>query len=159
MGYMFIFVRKRNAKGEVIRHKARLVAKGYTQIPGRDFDQTYSPVMDSITYRYLIAYALLHKLVMHILDVITTYLYGILDTTIYMKAPPKLIKRLMFHIEGEKTGNTHPGLQPGVTQISPIEDLNAMMSKLGPSVPIQRDVLPTSNQRKRMPPSLLTPAT
>ncbi|CAM6124024.1 unnamed protein product [Calypogeia fissa] len=158
MGYRFIFVRKRNAKGEVIRHKARLVAKGYTQIPGRDFDQTYSPVMDSITYRYLIAYALLHKLVMHILDVITAYFYGILDTTIYMKAPPELIKRLTFQIEGEKTSNTHSGLQPGVTQISPVGNLDALTNQLGPSVPIQRDVLLTSDQRKRMPPSLLMPA-
>lgn len=41
-GYKFTFIRKRNAKGEVIRYKARLVAKGYTQVFGRDYDNTYS---------------------------------------------------------------------------------------------------------------------
>lgn len=57
-GYKFIFTKKRNAQGEVIRYKVRLVAKSYTQIPGRDFDLTYSPVMESITYRYMISFAL-----------------------------------------------------------------------------------------------------
>lgn len=87
-GYRFTFIRKRNAQGEVMRYKARLVAKGYTQIPGRDYDLTYSPVMDSTTYRYMISFAMRYNLVMHILDVVTAYLYGILDTKMFMKAPP-----------------------------------------------------------------------
>lgn len=52
-GYRWTFVKKRNAQGEIVRYKTRLVAKGFTQIPGRDYDLTYSPVMDIITYRYL----------------------------------------------------------------------------------------------------------
>lgn len=106
VGYKWTFVKKTNAKGEVSRYKARLVAKGYTQIPGRDYDLTYSPVMDSITYRLLIGFALSHNLKMQQMDVVTAYLYGTLDTTIYMKAPPELIQRSTFHIKGEHSHET-----------------------------------------------------
>ncbi|CAM6082427.1 unnamed protein product [Calypogeia fissa] len=97
-GYKWTFVKKKNVQGQVIRYKARLVAKGYTQIPGRDFDLTYAPVMDAITYRYLVGLALGNRLVMHQMDVVTAYLYGLLDTLIYMKAPPELITRNIYHI-------------------------------------------------------------
>ena len=96
--YKWTFVKKRNAQGEVARYKSRLVAKGYTQIPGHDFDMTYASVMDAITYRYLVGFSLGHRLQMRQMDVVTAYLYGLLDSTIYMKAPPKLIKRQTYNI-------------------------------------------------------------
>ena len=37
-----------------LRHKARLVAQGFMQRPGIDYNETYSPVMNGITFRYLI---------------------------------------------------------------------------------------------------------
>jgi hypothetical protein len=96
-GYRWIFVKKRNAAGEVVRHKACLVARGFTQILGRDYEETYSPVMDVITYRYLIAFAQQHQLCMHQMDIVTAYLYGTLDKTIYMQAPPELVQRINYH--------------------------------------------------------------
>jgi hypothetical protein len=57
------------------------------------YDETYSPVMDSITFQFLISFAIFHKLKMLQLDVATAYLYGTLDTCIYMHAPPKLAAR------------------------------------------------------------------
>jgi hypothetical protein len=45
--YKWIFIRKRK---KVVRYKARLVAQGFTQIPGVDFNETYSPVMSEITF-------------------------------------------------------------------------------------------------------------
>lgn len=118
-GYRIIVVRKRNAEGVVVRHKARLVAKGYTHIWGQDYDLTYAPVMDAITYRYLIAFSLIHKLKLHLLDVVTAYLYGTLDTTIYMQAPPKLLQRLNFHIQGEKNAKLSPDVEAGINNIVP----------------------------------------
>jgi hypothetical protein len=108
MGYRWTFVKKTNSKGEVSRYKARLVAKGYTQVPGRDYDLTYSPVMDSITYRFLIGFALSHNLRMQQMDVVTAFLYGKLDTTIFMKAPPELIQRKDFHSKGENLHESNP---------------------------------------------------
>jgi len=81
------FVRKRNDKNEVERYKARLVAQGFSQRPGVDFDETYSPVMDAITFSYLISLALHEKFEIHLMDVVTAYLYGSLGNEIYMKIP------------------------------------------------------------------------
>ena len=36
LGYKWIFVRKKNEKGEVMRYKARLVAQGFSQRPDID---------------------------------------------------------------------------------------------------------------------------
>ena len=87
VGYKWVFVRKRNEKNEIIRYKARLVAQGFSQRPGIDYDETYSPVMDAITFRYLISLAVSKKLEMRLMDVVTAYLYGSLDSDIYMKIP------------------------------------------------------------------------
>jgi len=87
VGYRWVFVRKRNEKNEIVRYKARLVAQGFTQRPGIDYEETYSPVVDAITFRFLISLAVNKRLDMHLMDVVTAYLYGSLDNDIYMKIP------------------------------------------------------------------------
>ncbi|BBH03062.1 Disease resistance protein CC-NBS-LRR class family [Prunus dulcis] len=87
VGYKWVFTRKHNEKNEISRYKARLVAQGFSQRPGIDYVETYSLVMDTITFRYLISLVVSEKLEMRLMDVITTYLYGELDTDIYMKVP------------------------------------------------------------------------
>ena len=82
-----MFVRKRDENNQVVRYKARLVAQGFTQRPGIDFDETYSPVMDGITFWFLISMAVNLNLEMQLMDVVTAYLYGSLDSEIYMKVP------------------------------------------------------------------------
>jgi hypothetical protein len=81
-----------------MRYKARLVAKGYTQTFGLDYDLTHAPVMDSITYLYLMAFSLTYNLKSHLMDVVTAYLYDTLDFEIYMQAPPEFLSRVRFHI-------------------------------------------------------------
>ena len=82
-----VFVRKRNENNEIIRYKAGLVAQGFSQRLGIDYEETYSPVMDAITFRFLISLAVSKGLDMHLMDVITAYLYGSIDNDIYMKIP------------------------------------------------------------------------
>ena len=47
VGFKWVFVRTRNEKNKVVRYKARLVAQGFSQRPGINYDETYSPVMDT----------------------------------------------------------------------------------------------------------------
>ena len=42
VGHKWVFVRKRNGHGEVVRYKARVVAQGFSQRPGIDYEETYS---------------------------------------------------------------------------------------------------------------------
>ena len=87
VGYKWVFVRKRNEQGEIVRYKARLVAQGFSQRPGIDYEETYSPVVDATTFRYLISLAIHEGLNLHLMDVVTAYLYGSLENDIYMKLP------------------------------------------------------------------------
>ena len=50
VGYKWVFVRKRNEHGEIVRYKARFVAQGFSQRPGIDYEETYSPVVDATTF-------------------------------------------------------------------------------------------------------------
>jgi Reverse transcriptase (RNA-dependent DNA polymerase) len=70
-----------------VRYKARLVAQGFTQIPGVDYEETYSPVVDAITLQFLISLTITENLQTRLMDVVTAYLYGSLDNDIYMKVP------------------------------------------------------------------------
>ena len=90
VGYKWVFMRKRNDKNEVVRYKARLVAQGFSQRPDIDFDETYSPVMDGITFRYLVSMAVKERLDMCLMDIVTVYLYESLDAHIYIKVPDGL---------------------------------------------------------------------
>ena len=94
IGHRLIFTRKRDENGHVLRFKVRLVAQGYIQKPGIDFEQTYSPVMDSTSFRYLLSLAVQLTLETRLLDVVTAYLYGDLETELYIKPPPEFLPNL-----------------------------------------------------------------
>jgi len=78
VGYKWVFVRKRNKKNEIVRYKTRLVAQDFSQRPRIDYEETYSPVIDAITFRYLINLAVSKILEMRLMNVVTTYLYRLL---------------------------------------------------------------------------------
>ena len=54
-------------------------------MPGVDYEETYSPVMDGLTFRFLIAMVASNKLDMQLMDVVTAYQYELLEKDIYMK--------------------------------------------------------------------------
>ena len=93
-----MFVQKRNENNEVVRYKARLVAQGFSQRLGIDYEETYSPVMDMIKFRYLINMIVKERLDMRLMDVMIAYLYGKLDNDIYMRVPEGLkIPKMGIH--------------------------------------------------------------
>jgi len=61
------------------------VAQGFSQRPDIDYYETYAPVIDAITFRYLISLATHEKLDMCLMDVVVANLYGSIDNDVYMK--------------------------------------------------------------------------
>ena len=80
-----VFVRKWNENSEIIRYKARLVAQGFSQMPGVNYEETYSPVIIGITVPFFIVMRVSNKLDMQLINVVTAYVYGLLEKDIYMK--------------------------------------------------------------------------
>jgi transposase InsO family protein len=70
-----------------VKYKARLVAQGFTQRPGVDFDETYSPVVRFASLRALFSLAAHYDWEVHHMDVKSAYLNGTLEETIYMRQP------------------------------------------------------------------------
>ncbi|KAG8496701.1 hypothetical protein CXB51_007821 [Gossypium anomalum] len=81
----WVFKKKEGTPGvEEPRYKARLVAKGYSQIPGVDFTDVFSPVVKHSSIRALLGIVAMHDLELEQLDVKTVFLHGELDEDIYM---------------------------------------------------------------------------
>ena len=70
-----------------MRYKACLVAQGFSQRHGIGYEETYSPIMDATTFRYLIYLVVSEGVDMWLMDVVTLYLYRSIDTNVYMKIP------------------------------------------------------------------------
>ncbi|GLT82749.1 hypothetical protein SLE2022_010990 [Rubroshorea leprosula] len=85
IGCKWIFKKKLKVDGTIDKFKARLMAKGYSQKYGIDYFDTYAPVARIATIRVLIALASIYKLVIHQMDVKTTFLNGELDEEVYME--------------------------------------------------------------------------
>ena len=94
IGHKLIFTRKLDSQGRTLRYKVRLVAQGFTQRPGIDYEETYSPVMDTISFRYFLALSVQLSLKIYLMDVVTAYLHGNLDTKLYLKHPPGFLKSI-----------------------------------------------------------------
>ena len=89
IGCRWVFDKKRDEHGNVVKYKARLVAQGFSQKPGTDFSHngTFAPVMRFETLRTMLALAAINKWNMRQLDVKSAYLNGKLTEEIYMKQP------------------------------------------------------------------------
>ncbi|GKA30347.1 zinc finger, CCHC-type containing protein [Tanacetum coccineum] len=78
-GCKWIFKRKLKVDGTIEKFKARLVIQCFKRTLGIDYVDTYTPVARISTIRLLIVMASIHNLVIHQMDVKTTFLNGDLD--------------------------------------------------------------------------------
>ncbi|KAG8501671.1 hypothetical protein CXB51_003833 [Gossypium anomalum] len=83
-----VFKNKKGTLGvEEPKYKARLVAKGYSQIPGVDFIDVFSPVVKHSSIRALLGNVAMHDLELEQLEVKIAFLYRELEEDIYMQQP------------------------------------------------------------------------
>ncbi|GKD23567.1 zinc finger, CCHC-type containing protein [Tanacetum coccineum] len=78
-GCKWIFKRKLKVDETIKKFKARLVIQGFRQKSWIDYFDTYAPVARISTIRLLIAMASIHNLIIHQMDVKTTFLNGKLE--------------------------------------------------------------------------------
>jgi hypothetical protein len=83
----WIFKLKLHADGSLERYKARYVLWGFTQRPGVDFDETFSPVVKPATIRTVLTLALAQNWPVHQLNVTNAFLHSTLTKTVYCTQP------------------------------------------------------------------------
>jgi Reverse transcriptase (RNA-dependent DNA polymerase) len=67
--------------------RARFVACGYSQVPGLDFNESYAPVINDVSFQVMLIVKLIWGLQATIIDVETAFLHGNLQEEIYMNIP------------------------------------------------------------------------
>jgi hypothetical protein len=88
--------------GSLDQYKAHWVLPGFTQRPGVDYDETFSPIVKPATVQTVLTLAVSRGWPMHHLDVKNAFLHGTLSGTIYCSQPigfvdpaqPQLVCRL-----------------------------------------------------------------
>ncbi|GJS99305.1 putative ribonuclease H-like domain-containing protein [Tanacetum coccineum] len=84
----WVYRKKKDERGIVIKNKARLVAQGYTQEEEIDYDEVFAPVARIEAIRLFLAYALLKYFVVYQMVVKSAFLYGKIEEEIYVCQPP-----------------------------------------------------------------------
>jgi histone deacetylase 1/2 len=87
----WVFTIKTDADGRPTRFKARLVAGGHRQVEGIDYEETYAPVSRHTTLRTFLSVAARRRWKVHQVDIKTAFLYGDIDTEVYMMQPPGFV--------------------------------------------------------------------
>ena len=89
IGARWVFKKKRNRDGDVVRFKARLVAKGFSQVEGVHYKETFAPTLKFNSLRLVLSIAAQRGWTINQLDVKTAFLIPELpeDEQIYMKIP------------------------------------------------------------------------
>nr|GEW12567.1 zinc finger, CCHC-type [Tanacetum cinerariifolium] len=101
LGCKWIFKRKMKVDGTIDKFKARLVIQGFRQKEEIDYFDTYAPVARITSIRLLLALAAIHNLVLHQMDVKTSFLNGDLDEEVYMKQPGRICYAGKFDNSGK----------------------------------------------------------
>lgn len=84
---IWLFKVKEKSDGTVERLKARLVANGTNQVEGRDYVETFSPVVKPKTIRIVLTIAISRGWAMQQIDISNAFLHGQLEEKIVMRQP------------------------------------------------------------------------
>ena len=83
----WVFVRKYDKDGILQKYKACLLARGFSQMPGMDYNETFSLVVCLETIRAILALAVAKDWEIQQMDIKGAYLNGKLKEDVYMDQP------------------------------------------------------------------------
>ena len=83
----WIFVRKYDKNGILQKYKAHLVAIGFSQMPGMDYNEMFSPVVQLETICTILALVMAEDWEIQQMDIKGAYLNSKLKEDIYMDQP------------------------------------------------------------------------
>nr|GEW61627.1 ribonuclease H-like domain-containing protein [Tanacetum cinerariifolium] len=89
IGSKWVFKKKMDKRGIVIRNKARLVAQRNTQEDGIDYDEVFAPVVRIEAIRLFLTYALFKEFIVYQMVVKSAFLYGKIGEEVYVFQPPR----------------------------------------------------------------------
>ena len=89
------FKRKRAPDGSLLKHKARMCAHGGMQQWGDSYWETYSPVVNMLTVRLILAIAKIHNLDSKAIDFVLAFPQADLEEDIWMDLP------IGFQVDGQ----------------------------------------------------------
>ena len=90
IGCRWVFARKKDEHGKIVKYKACLVAQGFLQKPGTDYldNGTFALVMHFETLRTMLANSAIYNWKLRQFDIKGAYLHGELKEEIYMIQAP-----------------------------------------------------------------------
>lgn len=90
LGTVWVFRKKTDAQGVVVKFKARLCAQGSRQTQGVDYTHTYAPTGRSASLRAAMIVGLSKGYDIHQMDAKNAFLNGDLEECVYLQPPPGL---------------------------------------------------------------------
>jgi hypothetical protein len=68
-----------------------LIVKGYTRLPGLNYTDTFSVVVNATAIRVVLSLAITHGWPLRQLDVMNVFFNGVLQENVYMDQPPIIL--------------------------------------------------------------------
>ena len=84
---VWAFKRKRFPDGNIRKLKARLCARGFEQVEGRDYFETYAPVVQWLTVRLILVMTIIMGLENKQIDYTAAFVQAPIDTDVYIEMP------------------------------------------------------------------------
>ena len=83
----WIYKIKHATDGSIEKYKARFVARGFSQKEGIDYEETFALATRYTSIRSVLALAVVIKWKIHQMDVMTTFLNGVVEGEVYVEHP------------------------------------------------------------------------
>lgn len=87
IGTKWVYKKKMNEEGELVRNKTRLVCKVYAQVEGICFEETFAPVERLEGSKMFLAFSAYKGYKVYKMDVKCEFLNGNLEEEVYIEQP------------------------------------------------------------------------